>query len=162
MAARNPLVLVAGAISELPTGDTIIGVTEGAGGAGGSYVIRYSIVGALTAGTGTMRWYPDADITISSVYFSLGTAGTATIDILKNGTSIFSGAKPTVTAGNKSSVVAVSVAVATTDYLTVAVLSAGGSDATVCVVYSSGAGGSTGSTGSTGPSPTALAIIFGS
>lgn len=134
MVARNPLVLVNGAIQELPVGDTVNGATGGGGSA--TDVAKLFIVGTLTAGSGGPRWYPDRAITISSVYFSLGTAGTATIDVLKNGTSICSGSPPTVSAGNKSNVVSVSVAMTTSDYLTVSVLTAGGTNATVCVVYS--------------------------
>lgn len=132
MAVRNPLVLVAGAVQELPTGDTINGATGG----GGNSVTKYAIVGTLQTGTGTPRWYPDRSVTISSVYFSLGTAGTATIDVLKNGTSIFSGSKPQTTAANKSSVISVSVSMTVSDYLTVSVQVAGGADATVYIVYS--------------------------
>lgn len=99
-------------------------------------VSKFVIVGTLALLTGTPRWYPDRSVTISSVYFSLGTAGTATIDVLKNGASIFSGSKPQTTAANKSSIISVSVAMTTSDYLTVSVNTAGGADATVYIVYS--------------------------
>lgn len=132
MATRKPLVLIGGSIRELPNGDTV----AGSAGGGGSDVAKLFIIGALQAGSGGPRWYPDRSITISSVYFSLGTAGSAVIDVLKNGASIFSGEKPTTVSENKSSVISVSVAVDPTDYLTVSVLTAGGQNATVCVVYS--------------------------
>ena len=131
MATRNPLVLIGGQISELPAGDTLSGATGG-----GAAVAKLFIIGSLTLGSGGPRWYPERSITLSSVYFSLGVAGSAVIDVLKNGVSVFSGAKPTVASGNKSSVIAVTTSLTADDYLTVSVLTAGGSNATVCVVYS--------------------------
>ena len=106
---------------------------------GGFSTSKYSIVGALAVAVGNMRWYPDRSITLSEVYFSLGVAGgsTAQIDVKKNGVSIFSGTYPTVTAGNNlSSTVAVSTTLTTSDYLTVDVLQASGSNAVVVIQYS--------------------------
>lgn len=137
MAARRPLVNIAGSLQELPVGDTVIGATGGGGG--GPSVAKFVIVGALSAGALTARWYPDREVTLGDIYFSLGTvpANSAVIDVQKNGTSIFSGARPTCSAGqNKSTTVTVSTVLTTSDYLTVFVNAASGADATLCIVYS--------------------------
>lgn len=136
MATRKALVLINGVISELPTGDNVDVVASSA-----PLVAKFTIVGDIAAGgiTGiNSRWYPEKSVTLSSVYFSLGTAptGTAVIDVLKNGASIFPGSKPTCSSGQyKSSVVNVTVAMTPSDYLTISVVTASGSDAVVCIAY---------------------------
>lgn len=114
----------------------VVGATSGI--AVVNSVSKFIIVGDLTPQVGTARWYPDRDIALSSVYFSLGTAPTASavIDVRKNGVSIFSGAKPACSSGHKSSVIDVAASLTPSDYLTVDVFSASGADATVCIVYS--------------------------
>jgi hypothetical protein len=107
--------------------------------AGGTDVTKYNITGTITVNTGAMRWYPDRNITLSKVYFSLGTSpsGNVVIDVKKNGTSIFSGTYPTCTSGNYlSSSVTVSTNLTSTDYITVDVTAGtSGSDAVVFIVY---------------------------
>jgi|GEM_PF-2604948 len=91
--------------------------------------------------TGSARWYPDRNITITSVYFSLGHAAVnsnTVIDVKKNGVSIFSGTFPTAAAGAyKSSVISgLAIALTSADYLTVDVTT--GSDGqylTAVIVY---------------------------
>jgi hypothetical protein len=103
-------------------------------------VSKYSITGTVSPATTPPRWYPDRNITITSVYFSLGTpntTGSTIIDVSVNGTSIFSGSLPTCSTNQyKSTVITTSTAVTTSDYVTVTVNQSGGSDATVCIVYS--------------------------
>lgn len=136
MATRKALVLVNGTISELPAGDNVDVVASSA-----PLVAKFNIVGSLASNSITgiaSRWYPEKSVTLTSVYFSLGTAGTgsAVIDVLKNGVSIFSGSKPICSAGqNKSSVITTSVAMTPSDYLTVSIITASGSDAVVCIAY---------------------------
>lgn len=133
MALRRPLVVVSGRVQELPVGDSLP--------ASVSLVAKYAITGTLTIQTGSARWYPDRSITISAAYFSVGTApsgGSAIIDIKKNGTSIFSGSKPTISSGQNLSttISGLSVSLTSSDYLTVDVNSANGAaDATSCIVY---------------------------
>lgn len=100
--------------------------------------VKYSFVGALTAGAGKSRWYPDRPVTLLSAYLSAGTApssGAAAVDILKNGVSI--GAQPTLPpGGNLSAAVPLSAGLNVTDYLTIDVLSANGAaDALLTIVY---------------------------
>jgi hypothetical protein len=114
-------------------------VSVAGGGGGGPQQTKYNIVGALGANTGTMRWYPDRSITLSQVYFSLGTAGTGTttITVKKNGTAI-GGTAPAATSGQfKSSTQTTTDTLTTSDYLTVDVAAgASAADAVVCIVYS--------------------------
>ncbi len=102
-------------------------------------ISKYNIIGLLAINTGTMRWYPEADITITAVYFSLGTAGTSLveIDVKINGASIFATTKPAASSGlYKSSIQTVSIAVTPSDYLTVDVTHAGAAkDAVICIIY---------------------------
>lgn len=133
MTLRNPLVLVSGSMRELPAGDTVAGAS-GAGGPGAG-VVKFNVVGYVVAGLLTPRWYPERDMTLTGAYFSLGTAGSAQFDVRKNGASVFPGAKPTTANANKSTVVALNISLTPTDYLTVAVVAAGGADATLCITY---------------------------
>ncbi len=102
-------------------------------------IAKLTYFGALAITVGDLRFYPDRNITLSKVYFSIGIAGSAaiTIDVKKNGVSIFSGSVPTCTAGNfLSSVISVSTAITTADYLTVDISSVvSGSDLVAHVVY---------------------------
>lgn len=102
-------------------------------------IAKFFILGALSANLGTGRWYPESTVTLKRVYFSLGTApvGGAEIDVKKNGASIFPSNRPSCSAGAfKSTSVAVDVTLTSEEYLTVDVVTAGGSNATVCIVYS--------------------------
>lgn len=103
-------------------------------------VSKYNITGVMSINTGTMRWYPDRNITLSKVYFSMGTSPTSNvvIDVKKNGSSIFSGSYPTCSSGNYlSSSVSISTPMSPTDYLTVDVTAGTtGSDAVIFIVYS--------------------------
>lgn len=78
---------------------------KGDTGSAGTTELTFCVPGALTAGTGTMRWYMDATKTISNVLVSVGTAPTGAsliVDVNKNGTTIFStqANRPTITATN--------------------------------------------------------------
>ena len=130
MTTHNPLVLTNGAYQQLQSGDSVVG---------NLLVSKYTIVGTILSGTGTPRWYPDRDVTLLGVYFSLGTTGSVldvTIDVLKNGTSILSGTYPTCYTGtHKSTSVALSTTITTSDYLTIDVTAADGADMLVCIQY---------------------------
>ena len=69
----------------------------------------------------------------------MGTApsgGSAVFDVKKNGVSIFSGSYPTVTNGNNTSTpISRSVALTTSDYLTVDCTTANGADAVIRIDY---------------------------
>lgn len=125
MAVQKPLVIIAGQVQQIPAGDTL----STGGGAASTDPILSSVSGTLATLTGTARYYPPTDTTITGVYFSLGSpssSGNVTIDIKKNGTSIMGGSYPTVAAGEyKSNAVAISVAVTTSDYLTLDITGAG-------------------------------------
>lgn len=133
MALRKPVVMIAGALQELPATDTI------ASGSATASVVRNSYAGTLTPTTGTVRWYPDRAVTLASVYFSLGVAssGAVTIDVRKNGATVFSGTVPTGTAGAYlSSTVSVTTTLTTADYLTVDITAAtDGANLTTTITY---------------------------
>lgn len=94
--------------------------------------------GAVTPMTGTARWYPGRPVTLTSVFMMVtGTpTSTLTIDVKKNGTSIHTGAKPSINAGsNTSSMIPLSVSMTGSDYLTIDIVSGNGSDLAVRIEY---------------------------
>ncbi len=115
------------------------GLTGGTGGSSIS-VVKYNVLGGLISGTGTIRWYPERDCTLTSVYFSLGGTANALqvkIDVRKNGLSILGGSYPTCSINsNKSNIVPISINMLISDYLTVDVLTSAGSDLVACITYS--------------------------
>lgn len=118
---------------------------QGIQGIPGLYTIPpFSVGGALTVSTYTMRLYVDGTSTIQLIRASVGTAPVGSsiiVDVLKNGTTLFTGGtdRPTIAAGTytDTGVPAVTSLVAG-DYLTVSVVQIGsstpGSDLTVQVV----------------------------
>lgn len=102
-------------------------------------VVKYNIVGNVQVNTGTLRWYPEATVTLTSAYFSLSVAGSSTteIDVKKNGVSIF-GTKPTVGSGvYRSTNTSLSTSVTSSDYLTfdVTIAGTGAQDGVIYVQY---------------------------
>ena len=101
--------------------------------------LRATLPGTLVTLTGNIRWYPTANITLKNVVVNMGTApgaGGAVFNVRKNGTAIFTSPKPTVASGaNTSTPLTISVALATTDYLTIDVETASGGDAVVRIDY---------------------------
>lgn len=101
-----------------------------------------SFSGDIVAAVGDSRWYPYVNIGIMSVYCSVGTPssnGAITIDVLKNGVSIFGATKPSITQGQyKSNRVDIAVAMTPADFLTTSVIAGGtgAKDLSVFVVYS--------------------------
>jgi hypothetical protein len=106
----------------------------------------FTILGSLTAGTGVSRFYPSSTITITSARASVNTAPTGAsiiVDVLKNGTTIFTtqANRPTIGSGSNVSSLAVPdvVSLSSSDYLTVNVSQIGstvaGSDLTVLVEF---------------------------
>lgn len=108
--------------------------------------VTLSIPGAATVQTGAIRLYNDDGATrdMSKVRVSAGTAPTGAaliVDVLKGGTTIFSGAKPQVAAGaNTGTASPTTSAWADGEYLTVDVTQIGstvaGANVTVTVVFS--------------------------
>ena len=110
--------------------------------------IPFSVTGTPTAQLYTQRLYNDTGSIryITGVRSSIGASATAStsVDVLKNGTSIFSSsaARPLISAsGYTSGIISASIsgsAVATTDYLQVQVISvgSGASDLTIQVMWS--------------------------
>ena len=101
-------------------------------------VSKCSFPGTVAIKEGTARWYPEVNATITQVYFSLGTAssGTVTIDVKKNGTTIFT-TKPSASAGwNKSAIVNVNAAITINDSITVSIVAGSdGADLVAFIVY---------------------------
>jgi hypothetical protein len=111
----------------------VISAVGGGGGGGGSStrITRHVITGSISPRIGTKRWYPEGNVTITSVYFYMGSSppvvGSIIIDIKKNGVSIFGNNYPTCTPTNyRSNSVALSTPMLSTDYLTIDIVS--GSD----------------------------------
>ena len=101
-------------------------------------VSKCTFPGTVSIRGSATRWYPEVNSTITQVYFSVGTAPSAgiTIDVKKNGSSIFA-TKPTCAGGqNKSTVVNVNVAITTNDSITVDIIAGSdGSDLVAFIVY---------------------------
>jgi len=94
--------------------------------------------GAIAPMTGTVRWYPGRAVTLTSVFMMITTAPsqTLTIDVKKNGTSIHTGAKPSiVSGGNISSMIPLAVSMTASDFLTIDILNGNGSDLAVRIEY---------------------------
>lgn len=129
-----------------PTGATGPTGPTGPTGAAGNEIPVFSVGGVVAAQAFTMRLYINRTMTISSVRASVGSfpvGSSIVVDVLKNGTTIFTGGtdRPTIAAGTftDTGVPAVTSLVAG-DYLTITIVSVGsttaGSDLTVQVVAS--------------------------
>ncbi len=121
-------------------GSPLGNLTGPAGSSGGGLQsVQATFPGTLVTLTGAIRWYPRSNISLTNVFVSMGTApstGGAVFNVRKNGTAIFTSPKPTVASGaNTSGANAISVALTTTDYLTVDVETASGGDAVVRIDY---------------------------
>lgn len=117
----------------------ITGAANGSSGGGGSstYTKTCNFVGPISVQNGTLRWYPDQSVTVTSVYINASTAPTSgpfSIAIEKNGATI---ATASLSAGSyTSSVTAVNVAFTSSDYVTIDVTASNGAaDAAVILLY---------------------------
>lgn len=122
-------------------------VTDGSGNlsfspvsGGGSKSLMAQFVSTYSApSTGTLRWYPPANCTLSNaVLFGATPSENVSADILKNGTSIFAGSgyPALTTAQNKGTDVTLNTSLTPTDYLTINLLSGRGSDLVLRLDYS--------------------------
>ena len=114
-----------------------IGSIAGSGAGNVTKVVRYNITGPLLVSTGTLRWYPESSITLTGVYFSLGSPGTSTVtmDVKVDQLSVLS-TLPTASAGQYKSIVvqvpssmggnSANASLVITDYITVDVVNPGG------------------------------------
>jgi hypothetical protein len=95
--------------------------------------------GLISSSIGTIRWYPGKSVTLQSVFMAITTAPSSqlVIDVKKSGVSIFgAGAKPTIAAtSNTSTIIPLSVSMASNEYLTIDILSGNGSDLMVRFEY---------------------------
>ena len=117
----------------------ITGAANGSSGGGGSstYTKTCNFVGPISVQNGTLRWYPDQSVTVTSVYINASTAPTSgpfSIAVEKNGATI---ATASLSAGSyTSSVTAVNVAYTSNDYVTIEVTASNGAaDAAVILLY---------------------------
>lgn len=118
----------------------ITGAANGSSGGGGgssTYTKTCNFVGPISVQNGTLRWYPDQSITVTSVYINASTAPTSgpfSIAIEKNGATI---ANASLSTGSyTSSVTAVNVAFTSSDYVTIDVTASNGAaDAAVILLY---------------------------
>jgi len=88
-----------------------------------------SLPGATRLFTGKLRFYPRESIVITNLFIASGvqTTGALSIDVLKNGVTVFPTEKPTVSGGGSTSGnVSCEISLTSSDYLTVSVLSTGG------------------------------------
>ena len=122
---------------------SLVGPAGPAGPAGADGVspllsLSASFPGSVTAFTGTLRWFPRGAIQLSLVSAFVPAAPTSdlVVDVKKNGVSIFSGAKPTITTSQTASTpVSVSTLLSATDYLTLDVVSGEAEDLTLRIDY---------------------------
>jgi hypothetical protein len=117
-------------------GTTIVG----AAAAGAARTLTGNFVGTLdTPLVANARWYPPDDVTVIRAWASLGedSAGVTEFDVLRNGVSILPSPVSVAIGDFRSLDITVpSVAVATTDYLTISLTTAnGGANAVVFVEY---------------------------
>jgi hypothetical protein len=104
-------------------GSPLLNIIGPAGADTALHSVQATLPSTLAVLTGNIRWYPRASITLTNVFVSMGTA-------------IFSGSKPTVASGaNTSGANAISVALTSSDYLTIDVETASGGDAIVRIDY---------------------------
>jgi hypothetical protein len=112
--------------------------TISGGGSTPLYAKTYNFVGTISTGTGTIRWYPDAAITITGVDAAVSTApsgGSCVFVVKLNGTTTIT--TYTITSGNNiSTAISVNQAMGITDYLTIDVTSANSAaDGYVTITY---------------------------
>lgn len=99
---------------------------------------KLTLAGPVSTQNLVARWYPETNITLAEVYFSLGTAPTTSvsIDLRKNGVSVFSGAVPTASAGQYlSTAINLTSSATSADYFTVSVAGTSGSYLVASIVY---------------------------
>lgn len=100
--------------------------------------ITASLSGTIGTLVGALRYYPRDNIVINNVVVFMGGAptGTAVFNIRKNGVAVFSGTKPTVNTGqHESTPLNPNLTVTSSDYITIDVETASGTDATVRLDY---------------------------
>lgn len=109
--------------------------------ANGSQIVGTRFVTLIQTGTiaypstGTVRFYPPANMSLTKVFASLGTAGATNLQfsLLKNGSAINT---YTINAGSYlMTPVGVSVSLTTTDYLTLNIIGGQGGDLRVDISY---------------------------
>lgn len=103
----------------------------------GSLVKVYNFISSVTAGAGTVRWYPQSGITLVSCYLTAGTSpsiGSFSINLLKNGTAVQT---ISLNSGNyNTSLITLNITAGATDYFTVDVTSTGGaSNGALNIIY---------------------------
>jgi hypothetical protein len=113
------------------------GSSGGGGGGSSTYTKTCNFVGPISVQNGTLRWYPDQSITVTSVYINASiapTSGPFSIAVKKNGATI---ATASLSTGSyTSSVTAVNVAFTSSDYVTIDVTASNGAaDAAVILLY---------------------------
>jgi hypothetical protein len=104
--------------------------------------IMSSFPGNISPFTGQLRWYPSASITLVQISLFIATApsgSSITVDLKKNGVSVFGGSKPSIASGsNTSGAVSIpgTITLTTSDYLTIDISSgSSGADMTARVDY---------------------------
>ena len=99
---------------------------------------KYSVVGPLSVIPGVSRWYPDREVLITGMYFSVGTASTSPVSVaarLNGGSAL--GGTPLALApgGHKSATRSLNTVMTPDDYLTLDVNASGGADMVVTFTY---------------------------
>lgn len=103
------------------------------------FYISASFPGAIGPLDSKARWSPPRTIALTNVSFNIDTPASSAaivLDIKKNGTSVFTGTKPTLGIGvSKADVSVPNISILTSDYITLDILSGNGSDMTVRIDY---------------------------
>lgn len=101
-------------------------------------VLKANFTNNVSATVGVSRYYPPAQMNISQIYASVGTvsASPITVDIKVNGTSVLGTNLLTIPANQFISTKrTVTLSVLSTSYITVDVVTGGGTDLIVYMVY---------------------------
>lgn len=134
--------LVSGTTIKTINGSSILGSGDIAVAAGATTkVAKFSVGGVLASGLtlGKLRWYPEESITITSVFFSLGAAGSIAVNLsLNDSGNMLSSNIVTGASDYKSNTgVPTSPNITTSDYVTVNITNFGATAAhiTVHIIY---------------------------
>lgn len=115
------------------------GTSSSAGNAVAGKIIS-TFAGSLSSIVGSSRYYHGSAITLTSVYFSVGTTtpDSISINVKRSGQTVFSGTVPSISANAYlSNTVNIDVPVAASDWLTIdlIVVGTGWQDATIVINY---------------------------
>jgi hypothetical protein len=132
MAIRRPLVIIDGAIRELPFGDE-----TGAAGASVKTSRLFNLFGNLIPTLGIIRWYPSAAINITTGFISIGARSAYDVILQININAVMVEMITLPANSYKSITETFSLSMSPTDFMTVDLLTTGGENLTLTLEYNS-------------------------